>query len=55
MNLYRRLAALFLILALGGCAQEATRQGQAPDAPCSQDNNGYPHDRGGDGGGGSGM
>jgi len=49
-----RLAALFLILALGGCAQVAAGPGQAPDAPYSQDNNGYPHDRGGDGGGGGG-
>jgi hypothetical protein len=37
MNLYRRLAALFLILALVGCAQAATGQGQAPYAPYSHD------------------
>jgi hypothetical protein len=30
MNLHRRLAALFVILALVGCAQVATGQGQAP-------------------------
>jgi len=47
MNLHKRLAALILLLALGRCAQMATGQGQAQDAP-------YPHemhDRGGDGGG----
>ena len=33
----RRLAALFLVLALGGCAQVASGQGQAPDAPYSHD------------------
>jgi hypothetical protein len=37
MNLYRRLAALFLLLALGGCAQAETGPGQAPDAPYSHD------------------
>jgi hypothetical protein len=37
MNLHRRLAALLVILALGGCAQGATGQGQAPDAPYSHD------------------
>jgi len=41
MNLRRRLAALLVILALGGCAQVATGQGQAPDAP-------HPHDSGAD-------
>jgi len=41
MNLRRRLAALFVILALGGCAQVATGKGQAPDAP-------HPHDSGAD-------
>jgi hypothetical protein len=40
MNLHRRLAALFLILALCGCGQVATGQGQAPNAP-------YVHDSGG--------
>jgi hypothetical protein len=29
MNLHRRLAALFVILALGGCAPVATGQGPA--------------------------
>jgi hypothetical protein len=37
MSPHRRLAALFVILALVGCAQVATRQGQAPDAPYSHD------------------
>jgi hypothetical protein len=34
MNLPRRLAALLVILVLGGCAPV---QGQAPDAPYSHD------------------
>jgi hypothetical protein len=38
MNLHRLLAALFVILALVGCAQVATGQGQALDAPYSHDN-----------------
>jgi hypothetical protein len=37
MNLHRRLAALFLLLALGGCAQMATGPGQAPYAPHPRD------------------
>jgi hypothetical protein len=41
MNLYRRLAAPLLILALGGCVQAATGQGQPPYAP-------YPRDTGSD-------
>jgi hypothetical protein len=50
MNLNRWLAALFVMVALAGCAQVATEQGQPP-----YDNNmGYPRDRGGDGGGGGG-
>jgi hypothetical protein len=55
--LHSCFAALFVILALAGCAQVATGQGQAPYAPYSQANNGeYPRDRGGDGGaGGGGM
>jgi hypothetical protein len=47
----RRLAALFLILGLGGCAEVATGQGQEPQAPYSPENM---HDRGGDGGSGGG-
>jgi hypothetical protein len=55
MNLYRCLAVVVVILALGGCAQMATRQGQAPDAPYPPDGNAeYPRDSGGDGGGGGG-
>jgi hypothetical protein len=47
------LAALFLLLTLGGCAQVATGPGQEPYAPYSPENM---HDRGGDGGsGGGGM
>jgi len=37
MNLHSRVAALFLILALGGCAQAATGQGQVPDPPYSHE------------------
>jgi hypothetical protein len=37
MNLHRWLAALFLILALGGCAPLAPGQAQRPDAPYSHD------------------
>jgi hypothetical protein len=49
----RRLATLFLLLALGGCTQVATGPGQEPYAPYSPENM---HDRGGDGGsGGGGM
>jgi len=33
MNLHKWLAALFVMLALAGCAQAATEQGQAPNAP----------------------
>ena len=39
MNLHRCLAALFVLLALSGCAQVATEQEQAP-VPS------YPHDNG---------
>jgi uncharacterized protein YceK len=42
MNLHRFLAALFVLLALSGCAQVATEQEQAP-VPS------YPHDNGPDG------
>jgi hypothetical protein len=55
MNLYRCLAAVLVILALSGCAQMATGQGQAPYAPSPPDSSAeYPRDRGGDGGGGGG-
>jgi hypothetical protein len=54
MNLHRWLALLVVLLALAGCAQVPTSQGQAP-APYLPDPNGeYPRDRGGDGGGGGG-
>jgi hypothetical protein len=35
MNLHKWLAALFVMLALGGCAQATTGPGQAPYAPYS--------------------
>jgi hypothetical protein len=55
MNLHRGLASLFVVLALTGCAQVATIQGQPPNPPYSPANNGeYLRDRGGDGGGGDG-
>jgi hypothetical protein len=37
MNQHKRLAALFLILALVGCAPAATGQGQAPYGPYSHE------------------
>jgi hypothetical protein len=55
MKLQRPFAALFVMLALAGCAEVAMRQGPAPYAPYSAGSNGeYPRDRGGDGGGGGG-
>jgi len=39
MNLQGWLAVLFVILALGGCAQLSAGQGQPPYGP-------YPHDNG---------
>ena len=47
-----RLAALFVVLALAGCAQGITGQAGAPTAPYSSDDNGI---RPGHGGGGGGM
>jgi hypothetical protein len=35
MSLNRWFAAVFVLLALAGCVQVATGQGQAPDAPYS--------------------
>jgi hypothetical protein len=56
MNLHRWLAAVFVMLAVAGCAQVATSQRQAPYAPHSSDpNGGYLRDRGGDGSGGDGA
>jgi hypothetical protein len=53
MNWHTRLAALFVVLALTGCAQGITGQAVAPNAPHSQENNGIrPEHSGGDGGGG---
>jgi hypothetical protein len=54
MKLHNRLAALFLLLALTGCVQVASGQGQAPDAPYSHDS-GSDMRSGPDGGGGGGM
>ena len=46
MNLHRGLASLFVVLALTGCAQVATIQGQPPNPPYSPANNGeYLRDR----------
>jgi hypothetical protein len=40
MNFHRRLATPFVILALAGCAQMATGQGQTPYTPYSHDDEG---------------
>jgi hypothetical protein len=48
MNLPRWLAMVLVLLALGGCAQMATGQGQSPYDRYGE----HPRDRGGDGGGG---
>jgi hypothetical protein len=50
MNPHWWLAAVFALLALAGCVQVATEQGQSP----YDNNTEYPRDRGGDGGGGGG-
>jgi hypothetical protein len=42
MNLCRRLAALLVVLMLGGCAQVATGQGKASSAPYSHEDKGHP-------------
>jgi hypothetical protein len=52
MNWRRWLAALFVVLALAGCAQG---QPGAQYAPYSPENNGNMHDSGGGGGGSGGM
>jgi hypothetical protein len=41
--------ALFVMLALAGCAQGVTGRAQAPYAPYSPENNGNMHDSGGGG------
>ena len=53
MILLRWLAAVFVMLAVAGCAQGAASQRQPPYAPYSSDpNGGYLRERGGDGGAG---
>jgi hypothetical protein len=55
MHLHRQLAALFIVLALTGCAQGTTGQAGAPNTPNSPGNNEIrPEHGGGDGGGGGG-
>jgi len=55
MTRVRPLAALFVVLALLGCAQRPTGQAQTPHAPHSPEDNGIrPEHGGGDGGGGGG-
>jgi hypothetical protein len=54
MNPHRWLAAVFVILALAGCAPVETGQGQAPALPYSRDS-GADMRSGPDGGGGGGM
>jgi hypothetical protein len=46
MNWYIPLAALLVMLAIGGCAQVATEQGQASSAPYSHEYKGTIHDGG---------
>lgn len=53
MNPNRWLAAVFVILSLGGCTPAATQPGQAPYAPYSHDSGADL--RGGTDGGGGGM
>jgi hypothetical protein len=49
------LAAVFVVLVLGGCAPGFTGRAGAPNAPYSPDDNGIrPEHDGGDGGGGGG-
>ena len=55
MNWDKWLAALFVTLALAGCAQAVPGQAHAPYAPYSPDNNGNMHDSGGGGSGGGSM
>ena len=52
MHWHIRLAAFFVMLALAGCAQGGTAQGQAQYAPYSHDDKGNIRN-GSDGGGGS--
>jgi hypothetical protein len=58
MDWQRRLAALFVVLALAGCAQGPLAKPGVPDWPFSpehQDRSAPEHGGGGDGGGGGGM
>ena len=55
MLLQRRLAALFAVLVLTGCAQGITGQAPAPNAPNSPGNNEIRPEHGGGDGGGGGM
>ncbi len=52
MNWHRRLPALFVLLALAGCAQGVTGQVQTPYSRYSPENNGNMHASGGGDGGG---
>ena len=54
MNWWISLAALFVVLALTGCAQGTAGLAGTQYAPYSPENNGTMHDSGG-GGGGSGV
>ena len=56
MNWRSRVAALFVVLVLTGCAPGVADQAEAPYSPYSPDNNEIrPEHGGGDGGGGGGM
>jgi hypothetical protein len=55
MLLRRRMAALFVVLALAGCAQGTTGQAGAAYAPYSPENSGIRPEHGGGDGGGGGM
>ena len=55
MNRWILLAALFIVVALAGCAQGTARQAGAQYAPYAPEHNGNMHDSGGGGGGGGGM
>jgi hypothetical protein len=51
MNLHKWLAALFVMLAIGAPVGDGAGTGALRSLP-SGNNSKYPHDRGGDGGGG---
>jgi hypothetical protein len=50
----RRLAALFVVLALAGCSQSIAGQARGPSSPSPPGDTVRPEHGGGDGGGGSG-